>query len=405
MGNNYGVITCGIPSLSARHTLEELGVTDEVSFLSLGMVYPLPVQKVKQLLKHVDKVLIVEEVEPVVEMLVRDVSSDMKEHAEILGKRTGHIKVCGSIDNYEVTHAMVKMMGKTDYEEKFTPARQKLFERMKEDVVHRPQGYFCPGCPELAGIYAAKRMAKKLYKDKWLSHGDIGCYEHAHSQPWNFMQSVLCMGAGPSLGGGNYHGGLDMKIIANLGDSTFFHAAMPAMVNNVYNKNDITYLIHDNRCTASTGHQPHPGAFAITAMDEPTKLLSIEEICRAFQVDYVGVTNPYELKKTMKVIEEAYKTRGVSVVISRATCAVLAERQMGGKAKAKLPLYAIDKDKCLFFTKGTCLACIKELGCPSIMKLEENLYIDPVTCFGCSVCSQMCPPKAIDEVERSYINE
>jgi indolepyruvate ferredoxin oxidoreductase alpha subunit len=177
------------------------------------------------------------------------------------------------------------------------------------------------------------------------------------------------------------------------------------MVNSVYNRNDITYLIHDNRCTASTGHQPHPGAFAVTAMDEPTKLLSIEEICKAFQVDYVAVTDPYDVKNTMKVIEEAYKTPGVSVVVLRATCAVLVERQLGGKAKAKLPLYAIDKNECLYCTKGKCLLCVKELGCPSIMRADDDLYIDPVNCFGCSVCAQMCPSKAIHEVKRSYENE
>ena len=404
-GKKYGVISSGVPALAARQAVEELGMTDEVSFLKLGMAFPLPIRKVTKLLESVETVLVAEEVEPVIEMLVRDVSSDMKKHAKILGKRSGHIKVCGSIDNYEVSQALAKIAGKTDYVAKFTPARRKQFDEMREEIVHRPQGYFCPGCPELAGIYAAKRVAKKLFKNKWFSHGDIGCYEHAHSQPWNFMQSVLCMGAGPSLGGGNYYGGLDNKIIANLGDSTFFHAAMPAMVNNVYNHNDITYLIHDNRCTASTGHQPHPGAFGVTAMDEPTKLLSIEDICRSFQVDYVGVCNPYDLKESMKVIEEAYKTPGVSVVISRATCAVLVERQMGGKAKAKLPLFEIDKTKCLFQTKGKCLTCVQELGCPSIMKLGDKLYIDAVTCFGCGVCAQMCAGKAIHEVERSYKDE
>jgi len=400
-GKKYGIISSGVPALAAREAVEELGESEEISFLQLGMAYPLPYKKVTQLLESVETVLVVEEVEPVIEMLVRDISSDIKDHGRIIGKKSKHIKVCGSIDSSEVTQALVKIMGKKDFKDKFTPARRAQFEAMREEIVHRPQGYFCPGCPELAGIYAAKRVAKKLYKNEWFSHGDIGCYEHAHSQPWNFMQSVLCMGAGPSLGGGNYYGGLKNKIIANLGDSTFFHAALPAMVNNVYNHNDITYLIHDNRCTASTGHQPHPGAFGITAMDEPTKLLSIEEICKAFQVDYVGVCNPYDLKETMKVIEEAYTTPGVSVVVSRATCAVLAERQMGGKAKARLPLYAIDEEKCLFYTKGKCLACVQELGCPAIMKMGDNLYIDPVNCFGCGMCSQMCPAKATYEVERS----
>jgi indolepyruvate ferredoxin oxidoreductase alpha subunit len=404
-GTQYGMISSGVPALASEHAIEDLGVADEVSFLKLGTAYPLPQKKVEQLLAHVDEVLIAEEVEPVIEMLVRDLAADMDKHAKVFGKRSGHIKICGSVDNHEVTQGLAKMMGRTDYVPKFSPNRRERFEKLREEMVHRPQGYFCPGCPELAGIYAAKRVARKLYKKKWFSHGDIGCYEHAHSEPWNFMQSVLCMGAGPSLGGGNYFGGLGEKIIANLGDSTFFHAAMPAMVNNVYNQNDITYLIHDNRCTASTGHQPHPGAFGMTAKDEPTKLLSIEEICKAFQVDYVGVANPYNLKESMKVIEEGYKTPGVSVVVLRATCAVLAERQMGGKAKAQLPLYEINPDECLYTKKGKCLACVKELGCPAIMRQGDDLRIDAVNCFGCSMCSQMCPPGAIHEVERSYKNE
>lgn len=403
-GGKCGVIASGVPSLSALQAIEELKLEDEISYLNLGQVYPVPPKQIKTMLESVDEVLICEEVEPVIEMLVRDISSDMEKHAVVLGKKTGHIKIEGSVDNREVAKALSKIMG-MDYEEKFTPAREKQFEAMREEIVHRPQGYFCPGCPELAGIYAAKKVAKRLYKDKWFSHGDIGCYEHAHSQPWNFMQSVLCMGAGPSLGGGNYHGGLDMKIICNLGDSTFFHAALPAMVNNVYNQNDITYLIHDNRCTASTGHQPHPGAFGVTAKDEPTKLLNIEEVCKSFQVDYVGTCNPYNLEETMKVIEEAYTTPGVSVVVSRATCAVLYERQIGGKAQAKLPLFKINKETCLFHTKGKCLNCVNQLGCPAIMKLDGNLYIDPVQCFGCGVCSQMCPGKAINETERRYDNE
>jgi indolepyruvate ferredoxin oxidoreductase alpha subunit len=143
----------------------------------------------------------------------------------------------------------------------------------------------------------------------------------------------------------------------------------------------------------------------MTAKDEPTKLLSIEEICKAFQVDYVGVANPYNLEEAMEVITKAYQTPGVSVVVLRATCAVLAERQMGGKAQAKLPLYEINEEECLYLLKGRCLACVKELGCPAIMREEDKLRIDPVNCFGCSMCSQMCPADAIHEVERSYKNE
>lgn len=351
-GERFGIIAAGGPYLSARYAMENLGVQEEVAYLKLGTAYPLPKELVLKMLTSVDKVLIAEEIEPVIEAQVRDLCAELKSHAEILGKKTGHIKICGSVDGDEVTKGLVQMMDIKDYKPNFSPERRKIFDTLvREEIVHRPQGYFCPGCPEMAGIYMAKRVATRLYKGKFISHGDIGCFEHGHAQPWKFDTSVLCMGAGPSLGGGNYHSGMGEKVIVNLGDSTFFHAALPALVNSVYNKNEITYLIYDNRCTASTGHQPHPGAFGVTAMDEPTKIIAIEDVARAMLVDYVAIVNPYDTKETMRVIEEAYKTPGVSMVIMRQTCAVLAERQMGGKAKAKLKCFDMDPEKCTFNRK------------------------------------------------------
>jgi len=375
-GGRFGVIAAGVPYLSARYAMENLGIENEVAYLKLATAYPLPEEKVRRLLTSVDKVLIIEEIEPVIEMQVRDISAELDSHAEILGKKTGHVKICGSVDGDEATKALIQLMEIKDYEPRYSPDRREVFDTLvREEIVHRPQGYFCPGCPEMAGIYVAKRVAMRLYRGKFISHGDIGCYEHGHSQPWKFDTSVLCMGAGPSLGGGNYHSGVGEKIIVNLGDSTFFHAAIPALINSVYNKCDITYLIYDNRCTASTGHQPHPGAFGVTAMDEPTKIISIEEVAKACLADYVAMVDPYDTTESMKVVEEAYKTPGVSVVVFRQTCAVLAERQLGGKAKAQLKCYAMDTEKCTFLRKVDAFTIDRKEKPPCVFDCPANVNV------------------------------
>lgn len=392
-----GVISAGLPYMAAKEALEYMGVQDEIAVLKLGTVYPIPQELVEKLLSSVDKVFVFEEVEPFIELQVRDIAAGMSNHARIFGKKTGHVKICGSIDRDDVVRPIAESLGKTCNIGLSTKRLDKFLNVVREEIVHRPQGYFCPGCPEMAGIFAGKRIAKKLYGGNFISHGDIGCYEHGHAPPWDFLNSVLCMGAGPAMGSGNYHAGVSDKVICNLGDSTFFHAAIPALINAVYNKVEITFLIYDNRCTASTGHQPHPGAFGVTAKDEPTKILNIEDVARACQVDYIKICDPYNVKETLAVIEEAYKVKGVSMVVLRQTCAVLAERQKGGKAKAQLKLFQINTDQCLYYKKGSCLICVKELGCPSIMLDGNELYIDPVNCFGCSVCSQVCPSGAITE--------
>lgn len=398
-GERVAVIAAGVPYAAAREAIDALGVEDQVAVLKLATVLPLPQTLVEKVLASVDKVLVVEEVEPFIETQVRDIAAGMDHHARILGKKTGDLKIAGCIDRDDVAVTLAKLLGQ-DYEPSFSPQRLTFFNHLKEEITHRPQGYFCPGCPEMAMAFAVKRVARKLYKDKFISHGDIGCYEHAHSEPWNLLNSVLCMGAGPGMGCGNYHSGVGEKIICNLGDSTFFHAAIPALVNAVYNKVEITFVMYDNRCTASTGHQPHPGAFGMTAMDEPTKVIKIEDVARACLVDHIEFVDPFDVPGMLAGVERALRAPGVSMVIMRRVCSVLAERQMGGRAKAKLDLYQIDSAKCEYIKKGICLVCVKELGCPSIMRIGKDLYIDPVTCFGCSVCSQVCPFDAIHKSER-----
>ena len=135
-------------------------------------------------------------------------------------------------------------------------------------------------------------------------------------------------------------------------------------------------------------------------MDEPTKTLDIAEIARACQVDYVAVVDPLDVPQATKVVEEAYKTPGVSMVIFRRTCAVIVERQLGGRVRMKRPLYRINPEVCTYIRNGKCLFCVNDLGCSALMREGASLYIDPTTCFGCGACSQFYPVHAIEEVPR-----
>jgi indolepyruvate ferredoxin oxidoreductase alpha subunit len=395
-----GIIASGISYLAAEEAMETLGVKDKVALLKLATVHPLPRKLVERFLSNLETVLVVEEVEPFIELQVRDIAADMEKHAQVIGKKSGHMPIGDCIDREKVLEPLCQLLG-VEYEPSLSPERDEVFERViLGEIVQRPQGYFCPGCPELVGIAVARRVAKKLYKDDFISHGDIGCYEHAHQPPLDFEVSVLCMGGGPGMATGNYYSGVGKKIICNLGDSTFFHAGIPPLINCVYNKTDVTFLIYDNRVVASTGHQPHPGGFGITATDEPTKTLDIADIARACQVDYVGVVDPLDIEQSAKVVEEAYKTPGVSMVVFRRTCAVVVERQLGGRVKMERPLYQINPERCTYIQKGKCLFCVNDLGCAALMREDRNLYIDPVTCFGCGACAEFCPVNAIEEVPR-----
>jgi indolepyruvate ferredoxin oxidoreductase alpha subunit len=397
-----GVIASGVPYLVALEAARKLGIEEDIAFLKLVTTHPLPKTLVKKLLESVETVLVVEEIEPMVEHEVRSISAEMEKHANIRGKLTGDLPRIGEIGRDDVGLALSRIIG-CEYSPSISPDRKRLFETLiLEEIVRRPQGYFCPGCPEMAGVYAVKMVTRKLYKDKYICHGDIGCYEHSHSPPWDLIHSVLCMGAGPGMGHGQYHTRIGEKIICTFGDGTLIHAAIPELINAVYNKSNVTFIIYDNRVIASTGHQPHPAAFGLTAMDEPTKMLDIPEIARACGADFVEVVNPYDVKKTMEVVEKAFKTEGVSVVVMRQVCAVVAERQMGGRALMEINLYQIDQEKCLYINKGVCGICFNQLGCPSfeVDHKTQQLFIDSLTCFGCGVCAQICPVHAIKMMEK-----
>ncbi len=231
-----------------------------------------------------------------------------------------------------------------------------------------------PACPESALSLTGKSNDK-------IVTGDIGCYTLGVLPPVGAVQTCLCMGAGISQAAGMIHAGVKEKVFAVIGDSTFFHAGMPGLLNIVYNRANVCVIVMDNSVVAMTGHQPTPGS-GKTAMGIDTKIVSIEDIAKAVGIEKVARVDPYDLKATTSAIHEALDYQGPSVIISQRACPLLVER---GEPRET-------KEEC-----NSCGVCVKAFGCPAISLSNERAEIDATHCNGCGVCEVVC---AFDAVRR-----
>lgn len=227
-------------------------------------------------------------------------------------------------------------------------------------------------CPEGALSYKGKTTDK-------IVTGDIGCYTLGCLPPVNAVQTCLCMGAGISQAAGMIHAGVKEKVFAVIGDSTFFHAGMPGLLNIVYNKSNVCVLIMDNRAVAMTGHQPTPGS-GKNLMGEPTKTVSLKDIAKSLGIEKVELVDPYDLKQTTTILRQMLEYNGPSVVIAERPCPLKVE-----KGKVREVLKECNK----------CGVCVEAYGCPAISLGSERAEIDASLCYGCGVCEQVCPFKAI----------
>jgi TPP-dependent indolepyruvate ferredoxin oxidoreductase alpha subunit len=227
-------------------------------------------------------------------------------------------------------------------------------------------------CPEGALNLTGKTTDK-------IVTGDIGCYTLGVLPPVNTVQTCLCMGAGISQAAGMIHAGVRDKVFAVIGDSTFFHAGMPGLLNIAYNKANVCVIILDNHVVAMTGHQPTPGS-GKTAMGTDAKILRIQDVARGLGIDKVEVVDPYDVKKTTSVLREILNYPGPSVIISERPCPLKIEK---GTTREVLK-------EC-----NSCGECVKVFGCPAISLTPERAEIDPTLCWGCGVCEAVCPFNAI----------
>ena len=356
-----GIVTSGISYQYARE------VFPEASFLKIGLTYPLPEKMIKDFARRINHLYVIEEGEPYLEEQIR-----------AMGVRLASRKTYFNIGelNSDRLSALAREIHKVKTATK--PARQP-----QAGVPPRPP-VLCPSCPHRGAFYALKKHGAVIT-------GDIGCYSLAVFPPLNSMDTIICMGA--SIG--NAHGFEKAKhggpVAAVIGDSTFFHSGLTGLLNIVYNRGASTIVVMDNRTTAMTGHQAHPGT-ARTLMGEVTREISVEQVARGLGVERVRVVDPYDLKTTEKIIGEELAAKEPSVVITCRPCP-LHERPAGDVQ------FTIIEEAC----RG-CRECL-QLGCPALEICEPDaknpklrkVRINPVLCAGCGMCCQICRFEAIHE--------
>jgi TPP-dependent indolepyruvate ferredoxin oxidoreductase alpha subunit len=237
----------------------------------------------------------------------------------------------------------------------------------------------CGGDPKCIPLCPESALSLTGNSNDKIVTGDIGCYTLGVLPPVNALQTCLCMGAGISQAAGMVHAGVKDKVFAVIGDSTFFHAGMPGLLNIAYNKANVCVIILDNSTVAMTGHQPTPGS-GKTVMGNDAKIIRLQDVAKGVGIDKVLTVDPYDIKATTKAIRDVLEYNGPSVIISQRACPLLIER---GKAREV-------KEEC-----NNCGVCVKAFGCPAISISGEHAKIDTSLCYGCGVCEAVCPFEAI----------
>ncbi len=363
----FGIVTSGAASNYALEAVERLKL--KASVLKLGMTHPLPSKTILKFAEEYDKIFVVEELEPVLENDVRSISSSLESRPTILGKLTGHFPRSREYTTKIVYDGIAKTAGGPSYSASIGTSSP-----IAATAPPRPP-VLCPGCPHRASFYVMKTA---LGKDI-VYCTDIGCYALGIQQPLQVGDILICMGA--SLGAAS---GISLSegepAVAIVGDSTFFHASIPALINAVYNNHRIIVVVLDNCTTAMTGFQPHPG---VKTSECPNVM--IENVAQGCGVKYVKVVDPMDIQETRKILTEAASFHGPSVVVLRHICSIY-ERRHGVKHHPHL----VSEEEC-----NGCLACIKLLGCPAFHIVDGKVKIDEVLCTGCGFCIHVCPKKSI----------
>lgn len=210
--------------------------------------------------------------------------------------------------------------------------------------------------------------------------GDIGCYTLGNAAPLDMVDTCLCMGAGVTMAQGLHRGEPDTYNFGFLGDSTFFHSGITGVVNAVYNQTKMTLIVLDNSTTAMTGHQPHPGT-GVTMMGDTASKISISKVLEGIGVPYVVTVDPLDFPAAVKAVEDAVQVEGVSAIIFKSPCIAVT------KPKKSLK---ICQDTCI-----NCKKCMTQLGCPAIFTEKGQVVIDESLCYGCGLCTFVCPVHAI----------
>lgn len=363
---------------------------EDVSTLKLSTTVPIPRKLVLDALSEHEKVLVVEELEPVVEMLIKKAAYEEGLRVSIHGKDL--VPVEGELSLEPVAEAIDRVLGLNRLGGLWEPAEPSV----RVQLPPRPP-VLCAGCPHRATFYALKRAVSKLGV-KPVYSGDIGCYSLGLLKPFEMQDTLVDMGSSIGLASGFAHVLKDRLVVAIIGDSTFFHAGIPGLINCVYNKAPVLVLVMDNGVTAMTGHQPHPGTGA-GPKGERREAVKVEDVASAAGLKFVRVFDPFDVRLAERVLEEAIayviKERRSALVVARRPCSLIARATTPDEG-AKPLTYTVDAERCV-----GCGACYNALACPAISPRDDGrATIDEGMCVGCGVCAHVCPHGAIGEAER-----
>ena len=380
----HGVIASGVAYAHTAQVVEELGLESKVSLLQIG-AYPIPETILGRFLDEVDSVLVLEELTPFVEDCVSLAAFRRRRDIPVFGKHSKHLPV-----EFEYSIDLVEdaLRSYLKLETRKTVALD------VPDLPPRPP-VLCSGCPHRASFY----IVGKVFGKKTVYCNDIGCYTLGYGDPLHACDVLLCMGSSISQASGISRM-TGERVVAFIGDSTFFHSGLPALINAVEAKDNITVVVLDNYITAMTGFQPSvttngqgikttAGQESGTA-DQKVPRCTIESAVRGLGIENVHSVDPYDQESALDAVKQAKSGEGVNVVIFHAPCKVMEQRRRRGAGNVP---FAIDLAIC-----NACSLCVRILGCPSIQASEEGYTIDPDLCDGCGICATVCKHGAIRQI-------
>ena len=368
-----GLLTSGVGFEYVKEACQVLKINPPIA--KLGLTHPISKEFIANFIREKRTVLVIEELEPISERFVERVAKDVNPDLKIRGKLelssdgrelSSDLPRVGEYGLEIVISALEKVF-KTKQTINFEE-HKKLVEKAVTNIPPR-KPVMCPGCPHRSTFYAVK----KVFGPSTTYIGDIGCVMLGAFEPFEMQDVILSMGAGVSIAHGISRVS-DQEVVAFIGDSTFFHAGMPALLNYKFNGGRAPLVVvMDNQITAMTGHQPNPGSVA-----------KIEEIAKALGAE-VRVANAFSQKSLIAALEELKELKGLRVLLSRGECRLLTKRKLRKKGQSFQTFKVVDSQE---FEKSKLM---DDFACPAFQKVDDEYRIDPDMCWGCTVCSQICP--------------
>ncbi|WP_393972060.1 indolepyruvate ferredoxin oxidoreductase subunit alpha [Oxyplasma meridianum] len=379
MISSIGAITSGSAYNSLMDSITSHSI--EMDVLKIGFTNPLPERRIEDFLRKHKKIVIVEELDPYLETKVRSIAQMNDIKTVIYGKMNGYFPQSYELNPDIVIDSLSHIILVNNY----TPGDKII---TSSDIAPRPP-VLCPGCPHRGTYYAVRRSVKMANIKDPIYASDIGCYSLGTYYPFDEADTIISMGSSIGVANG-FAMVTDQKVIAFIGDSTFYHSGIPPLVNAVHNNLNMLVVIMDNGTTAMTGQQPNPGEER-DYDGKPVTPVPIEDVVRSLGVKNVSIIDPYDLKQSLITLNRTLHQTGVSVIISRRDCAINRDREM--RKKGVMEVYVVNQDKC-----GKCMNCVENFSCPALFIENGEININPTICDGCGVCAEplVCPFQAIE---------